>query len=194
MSNAFRRWGFDLKRNLIAISSVSTALIVLVLSLSFAAPVQAFCVTLSPSPTNVSLAPGQSATVTISVSTAVNFDYGTETFSATGLPQDVTTAFAPSTIDYTGGGGGGYGGGSGGYSGTSTLTLTASNMVAPGSYQVTLHLVGNGPDSGQGNVATITLVVSQPTPEFPAVPAAILVALLMTLSFAMISFKKRKHT
>jgi hypothetical protein len=181
---------FDMKRNIVAMSSFSLALVVLVLSLLFATPVQAFCVKLSPSPANVTLAPGASASVTITVSTAVNFNYGTETFSATGLPQGVTAAFSPSTIAYSGSSGY-YGSGGSGYSGSSTLTLTADSNATAGTFPVTLHLVGNGPDSGEGNTATITVAVSSvPVPEFPMTTTAILVATFIAMSFVLIVFKK----
>jgi uncharacterized membrane protein len=172
-----------MRSRFVVVPSIITTLIVLVLSLSFAAPVQGFCVALLPSPGTVTLSPGQTTTVSIGITTTVNFDYGTETFSATGLPQQVTATFSPSTIPYNNG-----------YSGTSTLTLNAGSDAPVDTYIVTLHLVGNGPDSGAGNTATITVVVSQPTPEFPAVPLAVLVTAIMTLAFAMISVSKRKPT
>jgi uncharacterized membrane protein len=134
---------------------LTAALLVLFVSLSLAAPVQAFCVTLTPSSSTVNIDPGGQATVQISVATAVNFDYGTESFSLTGAPQGVSGSFNPSTIPYNGG-----------YSGTATLTLSADNSTQAGSYSVTIHLIGNGPDSGQGNTASISLAVSStPVPE-----------------------------
>jgi hypothetical protein len=182
----------NMRRNLVALSSLSMALTLLVLCSLFAMPVQAYCVKLSPSPSNVTLSPGGSASVTITVSTVVNFDYGTETFSATGLPQGVSSAFSPSTMAYSGSGGY-YGGGSGGYSGTSTLTLTADKSTPAGTYTVTLHLVGNGPDSGEGNTATITVAVgSVPVPEFPLTTTAVLIATFVAMSFVLIVFKRRK--
>jgi uncharacterized membrane protein len=161
---------------------LSSALLVLVVSLSFAMPVQAFCVSLTPSSNTVNIDPGGQATVQVSVSTTVNFDYGTETFSLTGAPQGVSGTFNPSTIPY-----------SGGYSGMSTLTLTADNITQAGTYSVTIHLIGNGPDSGQGNTASISLAVSStPVPEFPMTTASILVAILIPMTLALVATKRRK--
>lgn len=130
-------------------------LIVLISSQIFisASPAQALCARLDPNPKTVIIKPGESVNITISVSTALNIDYGTEVFRATGLPPNTDASFSPSTIPYQNG-----------YQGTAYLTIKTSSNTPEGTYKVTIHLIGSGPDSGEGNTATITLIVSSTSP------------------------------
>ncbi|MEM3832587.1 MAG: hypothetical protein QW128_03175 [Thermoprotei archaeon] len=113
---------------------------------------QAFCVNLDPNPKTITIEPGESANITISISTALNINYGTEKFSATGLPPNTDALFSPSEIPYNNG-----------YQGIAHLTIRSSSNTPKGTYTVTIHLVGSGPDSFPGNTATITLIVGKPS-------------------------------
>ncbi|MGC8948245.1 MAG: hypothetical protein ACP5OK_02770 [Thermoprotei archaeon] len=121
--------------------------------------VQAFCAKLDPNPATITIEPGESANITISVSTTLNINYGTEKFSATGLPPNTNASFSPSEIPYNNG-----------YQGTAHLIIKTSSNTPRGTYTVTIHLVGSGPDSFPGNTATITLIVGAPSsPTSPTI-------------------------
>ncbi len=155
--------------------------------------VQAFCVKLDPNPKTIIVKPGESVNVTIGVSTAVNIDYGTEVFKATGLPLYTDVKFTPSTIPYKNG-----------YQGTAYLTIKTSQNTPEGTYQVTIHLIGSGPDSGEGNTATITLIVSSTSQSISTTTQTsisspitmdtflyVIISILIVLIIAIIILKRR---
>jgi uncharacterized membrane protein len=138
-------------------------------------PAQAFCVKLDPNPKTITIKPGESVNITISISTALNIDYGTEVFKATGLPLNTEYAFSPSTIPYQNG-----------YQGTAYLTIKTSQNTPEGTYQVTIHLIGSGPDSGEGNTATITLIITSTSPTTTITPTTTPTVQVNTLSTALL--------
>jgi len=89
-------------------------------------PAQAFCVRLDPNPKTLTIKPGESVNITISISTALNIDYGTEVFKATGLPPNTDALFSPSTIPYQNG-----------YQGTAYLIIKTSPNTPEGTYKGT---------------------------------------------------------
>ena len=105
--------------------------------------------TLSASPTSASTLPGGGVSYTVRV-TAKNGFGETVALTISGLPADATGTLTPSSV--TG-------------SGTSTLAVSTTASVAPGSYRLTV----TGRSGTLTHTTSVTVVVSQP-PDF--VPTA----------------------
>jgi serine protease len=102
------------------------------------------------SPTSQILAPGASANFTIDVTTVGGFS-GAVGLTASGLPGGATAAFSPTpTTD------------------TSTMSVSSSTPVAPGTYSVTV----TGASGGIVHTASVTLVVTQPDFSMNASPSS----------------------
>jgi hypothetical protein len=97
---------------------------------------------ISSSADSMTIARGGLGTSTITSTLSGNFN-STVSLSTTGLPSGATASFSPSSFGAPGGG-------------NSTLTLTASLLTPPGTYNVTV----TGTGGGQTHTAQINLTVS----------------------------------
>src|SRR5712692_1645024 len=96
--------------------------------------------TLSASPSSLSVIQGTNGTSTITVTPQNGFN-GSVSLSASGLPSGVTASFNPSST-----------------ASTSTLTLTASNTAALGTFSVTV----TGVSGGLSHTTSLSLTVTPP--------------------------------
>jgi len=96
--------------------------------------------TVGINPASLTIAPGGSRNSSVTITPTNSFN-GTVSLGAAGVPSQASASFNPPSV--TG-------------SGTSTMTLTASNGIAPGTYNFTIL----GVSGGLTNSASFTLVVS----------------------------------
>jgi hypothetical protein len=99
---------------------------------------------ISTSPSSQSVNPGANTTYTAAI-TALNGFTGTVSFSVSGLPTGATGSFSPNSVNG---------------SGSSTLTVSTTTSIAPGTYTLTV----TGTSGSLAHSGTVTLVVN--TPEF----------------------------
>ncbi len=96
--------------------------------------------TVTATPASVTLPPGASTNLTVIVTPTNGFN-GTVAFSLTGLPSHASASFNPTSVN-------GFG--------SSTLSLTASNGIAPGSYSLNV----TGTSGALSNSSAVTLAVN----------------------------------
>jgi subtilisin-like proprotein convertase family protein len=99
---------------------------------------------LSVSPASGTVSPGTSVTTTVNTAPVEGGTAGPVSFSVSGLPTGATAALNPPSVIA---------------GGSSTLTLTASPLVLPGTYPITV----NGTGASMSTSATYTLTVNAPT-------------------------------
>ena len=101
----------------------------------------------SLSATDVTVAAGSSATSTVTESVTGGFNTQV-TFTTTGKPSSVTSAFVPTSLSGAG---------------TTTLTFNTVPTTPPGTYTITVH---GTPSSGSAETTTLTLTVKAPASSF----------------------------
>ncbi|TML07546.1 MAG: hypothetical protein E6G41_04345 [Actinobacteria bacterium] len=99
---------------------------------------------ISATPASQTVAPGSGTSYTTNVTPTGGFG-GNVDLTVSGLPSGATGSFTPATV-------------SGG--GTSTLAVTTTSSVAPGSYPLTI----TGTSGAQVHTAQVTLVIANPAP------------------------------
>lgn len=116
---------------------------------------------LSVAPSSTNITQGQTAGLSVTVARSGGYT-GEVSLSATGLPTGLTASFDPASL--------------GGTASTSSLTLTASESLAPGDYSFSINASGSGVESRMVTVQLSVIASATPSVSLAASPAQLSLA------------------